>query len=859
MEEPPPVPPKDRLTPSRMDIDRPSTAPSSGSKRKRSVNEDSYHIQRNELENIDPDAHSPKRNRSAARHNDTSTDEEAAAAKYRSLRRKKGMRNLSNLNLRHAAAKQSQLRESKFQEGSLNDKPSAKPPSVFMKMPRSESDNSLKVDEMMEDYHEDVTVPRYSTLKQRPAQSRASIHMETQKKDEGKGFFHFGRQVAASFNPASLWQRWWAEPKEDISQADEKARQKAEVDAKYAEMKKSGQFTFQTVHAPIINVERTSEEIQTPRDSAIEIDSLQNTRSISTASALVAPTDDENSRAGNEVPDTGGKQNKGIKSRLHFKKPSLSNLKDDLKRVKSDLNLGASVRHRESSSSVSPVKQDFENSALKRSQSRYDLKKTHKLSKRVSDLEAKLESAKKELDEALVDASPLPINLTTRNPAFKPSGTFRRSRFVPGKLPSLPSERILMAEQMKEIRGDAESEREDESRAAPEASTRRRDAGINEGGDTLKAPRGRQYPTRASTLFELDPANIEQTTPNDQDLNEPQTPKFTHRDNTADDEMDPNSIINGNGAYALKQAETQGYTSLDEKLKALEKNVKVATKAKQSKSKKRKSNDKHDKLFKPGRETDDDAEWEDATPKKKRKSGGNSSSPKGARTNGPAKQSPPRAKKAKAAAAKANGVSAAPTVSTAAEVEQPEDEVMDDAEGGAAEDVFSQDERMDSENDEVVRTSLESQDRVLGVVYEEEEEAVNSTANGVSSKSTTATRFTTSSMRSRSNSPHKRTASVQPGVEEQIMTRAALAAQQHPGRAIISRSISPPPANGYIKTTTIEETVTIKPGENGVPRLPKGANGSFESLDELGMSTRGVEVLSSKETTESFEWPDDVF
>jgi hypothetical protein len=177
---------------------------------------------------------------------------------------------------------------------------------------------------------------------------------------------------------------------------------------------------------------------------------------------------------------------------------------------------------------------------------------------------------------------------------------------------------------------------------------------------------------------------------------------------------------------------------------------------------------------------------------------------------------------------------------------------MEDAEAQIRNDEYSADE-MDGENDGA-RTSLESQDRTLDIVYEEEEEAVAGGAKSMPSKPTPA-RF---SVRSRSNSPHKRSASVQLGVEEQIMLRAATAVKKHPGRAH-SRSVSPPPGNGYVKTTTVEETVRIHPGENGVPKLPRGANGSFESFDELEVEENDVEVLSSKNKKPSFEWPDDVF
>ena len=66
-------------------------------------------------------------------------------------------------------------------------------------------------------------------------------------------------------------------------------------------------------------------------------------------------------------------------------------------------------------------------------------------------------------------------------------------------------------------------------------------------------------------------------------------------------------------------------------------------------------------------------------------------------------------------------------------------------------------------------------------------------------------------------------------------------------------------SEGYVKTTTVKETVSVKPGENGISTLLKGANGGFESLDELGVVLDEVEVLGRNGKKASFEWPADVF
>ena len=885
MEEPPPVPPKDQRYTARMEIDHSPSAPASGSKRKREAHDDALtDFFNSNREAPDADQHTPKRSRPSTREGHVSTSDEATSAQHRNVKRKKGSRNLSNLNLRHAAEKQAAQevtpRPSKFQEGSLTDKPSEKPPSFYMKIPRTDSGHSLKVDELMADYHEGGPINDDSiraTIEHEKAiipQRVADINIETAKKEEGKGFFQFGRQWAASFHPVTLWQKLWNETKEEPTQkqteeAERKVRLKADAEAKYAEMKRTGKLGLKPVGSLISGTHGSADGWETPRDSAVEIDGLrpsfEHRRSVSATSKLLPPQENTTSRSGSEVPDTVSKQNKGLKARLHLKKPSLTNIKSDLKRVKSEFNLTPAVRHRESSSSLSPVKADFENSALKRSQSKFDLKKQHKLSKRVSDLEVKLDQARKELDDALVEASPMP-KLSGKYERFTPSSTIKRPKFVPGKLPSLPSERILMAQENGE-RGRDMDNAEAKPRTAMDLNEFMDDE-VNEEQDTIKTARAKPYPIRASSMFNLendDTDNVASTEPNDISNNKDSSE--VKQLSTEDIEnMDPNSLTNLTSEVANEPAKPADYSSLDAKLKALEENVKIASKAKAAKTKKRKSGIAgEDKPFKPGQDSDDDAEWEEAqsaTKKRKAKGGKNDTSPQSPRTK-TVKQSSPRWKKATGASARTNGLSSSP-VGTKKRGQQDaiesEPEEGDAAQAGAEE--YSADELEEAEI-QPPRTSMDSQGHPLDPVYEEEENSSPAQLNGEPSKpatKATKARYGRHTTRSRSTSPFKRPGSVQPGVEELMITRAAEAAQKHPARRG-GRSVSPPPARGYTKTTVVTETETVSvvPGEDGVPKLPRGANGSFETLDGLENKATKVEVLQAGEKRDSFEWPEDVF
>ncbi|KAK3706509.1 hypothetical protein LTR37_012719 [Vermiconidia calcicola] len=886
-EEPPPVPPKDAayMTP-QMELERPPIAPASGSKRKREAHDDALHkLTGEDPDASDLDAHTPKRGRSMLRQSDASASEDATPVQPRNVRRKKGLSNLSNLNLRHAAEQQAfkdlQARESRFQEGSLTDKPSEKPPSAYTRMMRTESGNVSHVDELMEDYHDDIPTPRASTeraVDHARVETPAGMSAEGGRKDEGNGYFRFGRQFAANFHPVTLWNRIWNDTKDEltrknIEEAERRARQKTEAEARYAQLKQSGQLGLQPVGklagAPRGSVDST----ETPRDSGVEIEGLHrpsaHPRTGSAASGLLPPHHDTINRSGSKVPETASKQNKGLKNRLHFRKPSLTNIKTDLKRVGSDLNLAKTLRNRDSSASLSPVKPNFSTSTLKRSESRFDLKKQQKLSKRVSDLESKLDQARRELDTALVEASPMP-KLSGKFERFTPSSTMKRPRFIPGKLPSLPSERVLMAEQRAELTDASRNEAgEDEPKKGLALTEEHLEEDeVMDDDSMVKGARANvknntnTHPTRASSLFNLQDENAASlsTSNNVQTISKLKSVEQQQLTTEATENMDPNSINVLTGTGAAEAPKPADYESLDAKLKALEKNAKLARAP--TKSKKRKSIPADDdKVFKPATESNDDAEWEEAnqTPRKKRKSAGSKddSSPPSKRPS-TRLQSSPQAKKAKRAAVKSDGRNSSPVGKKKGCKQTVAEE---QAGAGAAE--TQEDELSANEADsQPVRTSVDSQAQPLDVVYEEEEETIKVPLNDEPSKPTakaTPARYGRTALRSRSNSPHKRGNSLQPGPEEQMMVRAGEAARMNPAR----RSVSPlPPPNGYKETTTIvseTKTVTVVSGADGVPNLPMGANGSFESLMELDEDEHeGAEVMRAR-GRRSFEWPEDVF
>lgn len=932
MERPPPVPLKD--SPYRAGLGADIPAPPSSSKRKRVPDEDNaYNLRPRTAEGVDPDSHTPKRGRSTLRQSeDADASDDASPAQRRGVRRKKGNASLSKLNLRQAAQQQEQAPEpslqgrgSKFLEGSLTDRPSQKPPSAFTRIIRTDSGNIQRVDELMADYHDGMPTPRVSSedtantpnvmgIMQHSNASNSVTGTAESGESKESGFFRFGRSIATSFNPITLWGKIWRDTKEELTlQNIEKARMKAEAEARYAQLKQAGQLGMQGSH-PLAGTSKVYAEGYTitedgaPRDSGVVMDDGRSSREHKRAESqgsqlIVAPAKADTGRSQSPIPDVthhpampapdGDQQqtSKTLKSRFHVKRPSLSNLRGGLKRVKSELNL-ATPFTRQSSSSLSPEKQDFpENSALKKCASRMDLKKQHKLSKRVSDLETKLQLARKELDAALVDASPMP-KLGNRYERFTPTGTLKRPRFIPGQLPTLPSERLLFTECLDLIDGDLDEVDHDfeertetfETTATEEAIEARPRTAMDLTTDqvTADAPpvesEMTQHPARASSLVNLN-----------RDMSEDEMAVQDHTDNETLDSANDLAEMNTVNSAALVSNGTNDtskpadYASLDAKLKSLDKQVKTSRKT--EKTKKRKSGvDDEEKTFRPHEdESDDDVYWDEAEGKsrKKRKSVGNADgSPATKRTTRmTAKKSPPNAqKKTNGSTKKANGKAIVPAVqdgktSTGKTAEQPATkpasvvELMTDGDG---------DDELAS--GAAVRTSIDSQGRPLEPLYEEEEEtsfvALKDEPSRPTARATPAhpgdLRDTYSSpakhypVRSRSTSPYKVGRPRSPakaGVEEVLMTKAALAAQRSSSRR--GRSASPPRADGYSKAIEVENSIVLAtPGKGSVPRLPTGANGSPESLgvDELQMEAGAMmQSESDRVAKEDFEWPEDVF
>jgi hypothetical protein len=347
----------------------------------------------------------------------------------------------------------------------MNDKASQKPPSVFTRLFQG-NPQSLSVDHLMADYEEEANRPaiarphsRVSASPTRRAQQThdAAVASVTTADSKRSGLFRFGRTIASSFNPANLWHKFqtaYKEAEEEIIAEQEAARvakeaisgngvddRKARAEQAYAELKAGGYLKPTKVFVRGSGGPVNGEADAKQRDSGIEMDDARS--SMENANSLSVPPSATSASAASE----------NRKTPFHFKTPSLSNLK----RARSEALLNTPLTP---NYSQSPEKAQFDQErTIRKQQSKKDMQKQQKLSKRVSDLESKLEQARRELEQALGPAPPVPVfpahlaDIQTPRARLR-SNSPQKKGFVPGALPSLPSERLLFPDQ---LRGDEAS------------------------------------------------------------------------------------------------------------------------------------------------------------------------------------------------------------------------------------------------------------------------------------------------------------------------------------------------------------------------------------------------------------------
>ncbi|PYI27206.1 hypothetical protein BP00DRAFT_429550 [Aspergillus indologenus CBS 114.80] len=216
----------------------------------------------------------------------------------------------------------------------------------------------------------------------------------------GSGIFRFGKAIASAFNPFGAW--GWKSNAEANKQPDDPL---AQAERAYAELKRSGYKG--TVKGSYIR--SLDGESGVPPKSWNPIPEPAAYRPIAHHSR-------QNSGEGNE---SGG---------------SIRSSFQELRKAKSSL--GIPYIKRLDSNKLSSEEQP-EGAEVRRQKSRKELQRQAKLMKRVSDLELKLQRARRELHD-LVGGEEEEVQAPT---PFLDKPYSRK--FVPGALPSLPSERLL--------------------------------------------------------------------------------------------------------------------------------------------------------------------------------------------------------------------------------------------------------------------------------------------------------------------------------------------------------------------------------------------------------------------------------
>ncbi|OJD31916.1 nuclear rna binding protein [Diplodia corticola] len=397
---------------------------------------------------VDDTSYSSKRRRSA---NWPLTQEEAwSPDSSQRSRRSKGSHNRRQVS--------SPGRLSRFQEASMHDRASNQPPSVFTRFFGS-SRGIAPIDQLMEDYHAaNDTAPTHS----RPS-LRASSHQPSQSvtstattgtagtaNTRESGIFRFGRSLASTFNPINIWQKMqqkWSETRQELIEEalDEQARQLREralkADEVYAHLKKTGQLGKQGTHA-IPN----GTQIFTPGYTA---PAGEHSNQRDSGVAGIEPDFSrpyEQKDAAKRAADLSSPPER--KSALHFKTPSFANLK----KARSEAQLAKRAPPSSPTADLSDAAQTPR--TLRRIHSKKDIDKQLQLHKRVSDLEAKLKDARRELYDCLGDASPVPTfpahlaaSLNSNKPRA-PTPLRKRASGPAETLPTLPSESLLFSDEV---------------------------------------------------------------------------------------------------------------------------------------------------------------------------------------------------------------------------------------------------------------------------------------------------------------------------------------------------------------------------------------------------------------------------
>ena len=313
----------------------------------------------------------------------------------------------------------------------MHDRPSNQPPIEYI------GQDQFIQEQLMEQYTAERAGTNVRSSEDLHTFYNAGIHSA-----KPSNMYRFGKALVNAFNPIMVWHglngKWKEKMEEDPNPEKEMLEQRrAKAEAAYAELKRVGYPGTQSMSTVDISSTRLEHDraFISSRDSGIDVDSYRSS-SERKRDGLVFDANNivmvQQSSSGIEKSASPGPDKYTYpESTLHLREGSFTSLK----KVKSHLQLPTPRRQSASpalipSSEVDHAQIVAETGTIKKQLSRKDLHKQQKLTKKVSDLETKLEKARRELYQSMDDIPPVPPLPSTR--ILRP--------FIPG---ALPSERLL--------------------------------------------------------------------------------------------------------------------------------------------------------------------------------------------------------------------------------------------------------------------------------------------------------------------------------------------------------------------------------------------------------------------------------
>ncbi|KAL9052907.1 MAG: hypothetical protein Q9206_004128 [Seirophora lacunosa] len=294
-------------------------------------------------------------------------------------------------------------RPSRFYEGSMKDRVSAKPPSIY-----------IRDEAAMEQYHHSTSSPALNTFDGMDPDVDKAYCDAGIESAKPSGMYRFGKALVSAFNPVNVWQGingiWKDKEEQHTAGKSLLDTRKARAERAYAEMKQNGFHGTQPFPPRGAHLLRPDLNGSSAQSDAMDSSLRRSDETMDQARASTSSQPGRTTPSGSEdllippdvtalprLPSSPVTQAKtGRKTSIDLRRPSFQSLK----KVKSHIQL-PSTKRKLAEALPSPrsgaVPKQSDSQGLKRQPSKKDFARQRKLSKQVSDLEGKLEAARREL------------------------------------------------------------------------------------------------------------------------------------------------------------------------------------------------------------------------------------------------------------------------------------------------------------------------------------------------------------------------------------------------------------------------------------------------------------------------------